>query len=592
MRVLPSIFRVMAGCLFAAGAPAAPLDEAREKLQAEIESASENTKLSPAQQEALRALGIGVLDDRLESAGHLRWMPAQTGAALPESVRASAEAFVAAQGREIEVQAGALETKASRIFEQVWMAHDAPKLESLLGEIDAASTDAGLAGMNPRGRAALDALQRGRQVARQWLEILNSQSGGDRIKALGALASLHSQTDALPPGSSANASERIRETVRALGIPAAEDAGKEIGALIAQIVAAASAREIDPLLATLRERQELWMAARDLAPPGGIALAERAGRFARSWQEYVAARAGGDDARAQKVIESLVREDPGVPGISRSMLLERAMAEPDTAAVRESPASFDQLLLSCKTLAQLEKSLPELEEAARNSRFGNARAGVAYSTAFAAALRILPELHALDREYQDTKASPNPALPNARSGLPPLPNHASRRSSSIADSGWRADGGAGLPGVVRALRQELLVLVLARRFGQPSQPGDTPQAFLRRRFLAAREEQAWPAVKRVLETAHALGSRDQICVPADAEALTQYLAGLNYAEAGVIPLAVSSFLSALKTGSVILPLDDIKIRLAKFRAEHAADYAEGFAQMNRDETSRSSEERN
>jgi hypothetical protein len=130
--------------------------------------------------------------------------------------------------------------------------------------------------------------------------------------------------------------------------------------------------------------------------------------------------------------------------------------------------------------------------------------------------------------------------------------------------------------LTRDLRQQLTVFILAKHFRNPSQPNDSPSLYLRRRFLSAREREDWSAVQRVLETAASLNVRDYVCLPSDASALTQYIAGVNYEEAGVARLAVASFLSALKFGSTNLPIADVKARLARIRSEEAAEYAEGL----------------
>ena len=79
-----------------------------------------------------------------------------------------------------------------------------------------------------------------------------------------------------------------------------------------------------------------------------------------------------------------------------------------------------------------------------------------------------------------------------------------------------------------------------------------------------------------LDAANTAGVRTQLCIPSDGAALTHYLAGVNFEDAGVPRFATASYLAALQTGSDFIPLEDLRGRLAKLHSEHAADYEEGL----------------
>jgi hypothetical protein len=275
----------------------------------------------------------------------------------------------------------------------------------------------------------------------------------------------------------------------------------------------------------------------------------------------------------RRALDALAGDELALPGVPRSMLLELSMTESSakpggiaTPPVAKSGRSrFEELLVSCKTLVDLEKLMPDLQQAAR-------AAAPPYSGFNPMqGMQTLGQLQAINREYQDAKATPFPKLSsNTPANQPPALRRAGPQTGTESP-------------VVYDLKQQLAVFILAKHFGEAAQPDDSPAQYLGRRLLAAREANDWTTVKRILETASTLNVRDSICPPEDAEALAQYVAGVNYAEAGVSRMAVASLLNSLKYGSTSLPLADIKARLARIRSEEAAEYKAGLDMAQRGE---------
>jgi hypothetical protein len=378
------------------GLYAESLDEATLHFRAEVQAA-QSDDLSPAVREALRHLAGIPGEGSASYAERVRMVLDSMGEALPEKVRKSAHALVELGNKEAEEKSKALKVAAAEAMDELVKANDVPAIESLIQKTSKGLEEGSWLMANPRTRVALESLQRVNQFARQWLSVLQAKEEGNSKQALNALAVLRSQLDTSPTDAS-KLRERIRLMVRSLGVPSAEDAEKEIRGLLESVLAAKSAVEIDPILQKLRERQELWSASRDLSDGSIGSLAERASRFARTWQDYLAAKSSDNSERVRRALDTLAGEDLFLPGIPRSMLLQRAMSEAPAkaqgstlgAGARPSGSGFDQLLLSCKTLEDLDKLLPQLEDAVRQ---GNPALHVPGPTN---PFQILTELRAID----------------------------------------------------------------------------------------------------------------------------------------------------------------------------------------------------
>ncbi|HTE18865.1 MAG TPA: hypothetical protein VK689_10865, partial [Armatimonadota bacterium] len=64
--------------------------------------------------------------------------------------------------------------------------------------------------------------------------------------------------------------------------------------------------------------------------------------------------------------------------------------------------------------------------------------------------------------------------------------------------------------------------------------------------------------------------------PSDGAALTHYLGGVNFEESGVTRFAVAAYLATLQTGSDLIPIEELRSRLARLRSEQPAEYEEGL----------------
>lgn len=131
-----------------------------------------------------------------------------------------------------------------------------------------------------------------------------------------------------------------------------------------------------------------------------------------------------------------------------------------------------------------------------------------------------------------------------------------------------------------SLRVQLALFALPRAIGaseadQP-QPNETALTYMRRMIAVARERKDWPFASRVLAAAQSTQVNDPLIKTSDSTALTLFFAGLNFERGKQFSLAVNSFQMALKTGSDLIPAEDIGERLEAIKRNHAADYEAGL----------------
>ena len=536
--------------LLAASALAETSAEALAAFRKNLQKTASDKKLPAPAREAMRMWGERFASGELRglSGENLReWMTGQ-GDQLPADVRQSALALAEALDREAAARVAEIETLARETLEGLMQAGHAAALEPLAERARAALQSGQAAPMSERSQAALQMLANAQRLVGAWQAAFAARAAGQPAEALRALGGLASETQGLSPEIARQLREKAREMARTLGVLPPAEAEKELRGIVAQVLAAETAKDLDPILQNLRAKSSLWNAARELGGTESAELAGRGARFAASWQEYLAAKSAGSAERVRTILTNLANSESDVPGVPRSMLLERSLAEssaPQTSAHamtgHPGVTRFYQLLETCKTLSDLETKLPAIESIGPDTP----------TNAFAREARLLEELRTINRDYQDAKAAIQPQVAPVR-------------------------GTASESSLVRELRRQLTVFTLARQFASASLANDTPAAYLRRRLLAAREVKDWRVMQRALEAATTAGVRELLCLPADGAALTHYLAGMNFEEAGVARFAVASYLAALQTGSDFIPLDDIRTRLAKLRTEHAADYDDGL----------------
>ena len=521
----------------------------RKALQ---EAATDKTVTTPAR-EAMRTFAgrLGGSETMRLSPEILRGWMAEMGAGWPPAVQKTAASLAAVLDRESTARVGELESLTREIFEGIVQAKDETALEPLAEKLRTKLQDRGASVfLSERGQAVFQALASTQQSIEGWRSAFAAQTAGKPAEALRQLGNLGSAGRDMPPDIARKLREKSRELAVTMGIRPPAEVDQEIRKLIAEVLAAPSAKSLDPLVQVFRAKQELWNSAGDLGSRESAELIRRAAKFTGSWQEYLAAKAAGSTDRARTVLNTLINSETDMPGVPRSMLLDLSLQESlnKTASAADTSfpgmprtARFDQMLAACKTLSNLEEKIGELESASRQYP-GNP---------FSPNPRIVEELRAINRDYQDAKVSTRPQV--------------------VPEQGAASESSA-----VRELRRQLTLHMLARQFDSPAAEDDKPAAYLRRRLMAAREAKDWRAMQRILDAANIIGVRGQLCLASDGASLTHFLAGVNFEDAAVARFAVASYLSALKTGSDFVPIEEVRTRLEKLRSGHAEDYEEGL----------------
>jgi hypothetical protein len=480
---------------------------------------------------------------------------------MPAAVREAALTLAAALEHESEARFKELEVTTRVAIETLIQSPDGEALKPLAEKVHAAFEESKTLTMSERGQTAVQTLSETERLIQGWQAVFAAQSEGQPSEAIRRLSNLGSESQRTPLDLRRKLEQKSQQLARTLGVLPLAEAETEMRALLEKVLAATTPQELDPILKTLRDRRELWNAARQLGATESADLADRCAKFAASWQEHLVAKAAGADDRARSILGELARADANLPGVPRSLLLERsyaeAVAEPAPNARGPVADRFEQVLIACKTLTDLEAKLPELEKAARRTP-GNP---------FADHTQVLEEARGINREYQDAKVAEQPQLA--------IPRQAAAQPRIMQPPLGMQRQGTDSP-IVADLRRQLTVFILARQFQSPAVENDTPDTYLRRRLAAAREAKDWRAMQRVLDAATTAGARDQLCLPSDGAALTHYLGGINLEDAGVARFAVASYVAALKTGSDFVPLEELRTRLAKLRTEAPADYEEGL----------------
>jgi len=132
--------------------------------------------------------------------------------------------------------------------------------------------------------------------------------------------------------------------------------------------------------------------------------------------------------------------------------------------------------------------------------------------------------------------------------------------------------------VMVEVRDLLTRYALPRVLGTPAdlvqKEGETTVGFLQRAITTARTTSNWSLLTRALEAAQAM-RLDTVVSPEDSNGLSNFLGGLNQEQARVWTGAVTSYLSALKSGSQVIPVEYIGKRLEELRQQHPEDYDAG-----------------
>lgn len=137
--------------------------------------------------------------------------------------------------------------------------------------------------------------------------------------------------------------------------------------------------------------------------------------------------------------------------------------------------------------------------------------------------------------------------------------------------------------VLRPVRDRLVKFALTRVLGvsgdlAPKQD-ETVATYLHRMLDTAYRTSDWQLMANVLDAAQSMGLTSIVSTN-NGLALRQFLAGVNQERARQYSGAVSSYLSALRTGSQSIPVEKIGEKLQEIKAQHPQDYESGVQLAN------------
>ena len=315
-----------------------------------------------------------------------------------------------------------------------------------------------------------------------------------------------------------------------------------------------SAKKPSDLDATLSELKKLRLQQRsDLVSSGengGFSQIEPAIRFVTAWQDYLAQTTARDVKAAQETLGRLMQITE-VNLIPRSEILERryyvAPAPSPTAAPSAAAASKWEPKHELKTLDDL---LPFMDEV--TTAFNTP--GVVAEAERAAVDRFHNALVEIFTVYQEFNA-----------GLP--------TKLVIADPSKDEYGS-----LTAGIRAELMKLVLPRYLGAPpnvkANVDEGVQEFLQRVLAYAVRKEDFLLAARARDTQMLLRDGKTPDWKENSEAAL-YVTAHNQELAGQYALAVSSYERALASGTDLIPPKVIGERLAKIKADHPQEFAEG-----------------
>jgi hypothetical protein len=269
--------------------------------------------------------------------------------------------------------------------------------------------------------------------------------------------------------------------------------------------------------------------------------------FTKQWQNYLSHMAAGETEQAHNDLSQLSQNNYGASLIPRSRLLALmavpASPPPDNATVA-APATGDaqKIVDSIHTLDDLEPALGKLNEIA-------AQDGAA-------------------REYAQRLAPMVEVYGDLKNGLP----------TSVDIDFMGNVTGAGISASVNIM---LLNFILQRYFdsytGAPPAADETPAAYTHRVLNDALAGQDWILLKKALN-AHEYLSRNVAAGGTDDETtgFDQMITGINQQTARQFSLAVTSYLTALKSANIRIPAKFIGNQLEAIKRDHPSDYDAGM----------------
>ena len=330
--------------------------------------------------------------------------------------------------------------------------------------------------------------------------------------------------------------------------PDGEDSDAKVKAIGAKVLTTETAKELDAIIGELNQWQTLSQNSSDGSERQNAALIRSTLELARLWQDFLALRSVGNLEKARSVLTQMTGSGREFPGIPRSEILARAYGEEIAQSGEKKPggpaaplASPEQILAKMKTLDDLERLMPEFTAAIAPDRSRWSE--------------MWNELQTIARGYRDVRAGNSARV-------------------SLGFSGTESKE------PIATLRAQLAVFALPRVLGASEQ--DQPRAdenaltYMRRMIATARERKDWPLASRILAAAQSTQVNDPLLKASDSTALTSFFSALNFEKARQFSLAVNAFQMALKTGSDLIPAEEIGEHLERIKREHEADYAAGL----------------
>lgn len=207
---------------------------------------------------------------------------------------------------------------------------------------------------------------------------------------------------------------------------------------------------------------------------------------------------------------------------------------------------MDELVRSVKKLEDMEPVLTKIESLIAQQRSVNGYSGES---------SVLSQFRSYLQNYNELRSGTATTL---------------SFSSSSSSSGTRA-----LAGVKNLLIRFALQRILQTPPDMAQKDDENTAEFLQRVLASARSTSDWALVSRVLDAAQSL-NLSTVASYNDTSALRTFLGGMNQEKAHYPSGAVSAYLTALKSGSLVIPVDYIGERLAAIRKEFPQEYEAGL----------------
>lgn len=413
----------------------------------------------------------------------------------------------------------------------------------------------GAAGVTPDTMECLRGIVSLRKIAVNLQALLMAERDGRRQDIDANLSKLFG-SEASPLLVASELRALCNQFAHQFGVPSMDEADDAVRAVIGKAIAANEAAELDPLREQMIRVQRLWEEAgvrdREARSPVRVAVVGR--EFVVKWQDMLAALANGDVASAQATVDALVRTAESEPVYPRGKLLEisaslkaKAVTKPMTPKPMEVsiPPEAETLLVQLKTLDDLAAKLPELKVALEKTRGENRT--------------IITELERIHTANVNLRAGDLNAADLAIF-------HGANKHPKVVE--LRVQLAARLAGTV-----------LHGAGASAPREDEKPDEYIARMVADARQRKDWPRVQEIHEIVLQHHGFSGILQPNDAFALRSFLSARNLDAAGVWSSAVTSYIQALKTGSTILPADEISQRIEAIRRTHPEDYKRGSGQL-------------